>query len=185
MRTLTPAERRALRARAHPLHPFVIVGQQGLTPAVLRELSVNLRAHELIKIRVLGDARDERAALLTRICTELDAAPVQQLGKILTIWRPSPEPEPKVTAPSNKRARSKLQGAKRRTGAELEKHSARKPKDAAARLDSQRRKPELRGGATAQVPDDPATRRRESGPRGGMAAPLATDPAARRRRTKR
>ena len=94
MRTLTPAERRAFRAKAHSLHPFVSIGQHGLTPAVLHEIDVNLVAHELIKIRVFNDDRGERETLLARICSDLDAAPVQHLGKILTIWRPAPPPEP-------------------------------------------------------------------------------------------
>jgi putative YhbY family RNA-binding protein len=105
MQTLTPAERRAFRARAHSLHPVVAIGQHGLTPAVLHEIDVNLLAHELIKIRVFGDDRDQREALLARICGDLDAAPVQHLGKILTIWRPAPPPEP-VAPPPKRRART-------------------------------------------------------------------------------
>jgi putative YhbY family RNA-binding protein len=93
MQTLTPAERRAFRAKAHALHPVVTIGHHGLTPAVLHEIDVALLAHELIKIRVFSNARDERAALLARICTELSAAPVQHLGKVLIIWRPAPEAE--------------------------------------------------------------------------------------------
>ena len=58
MRLLPPAERRALRARAHHLHAVVTVGQHGLTAAVLREIDVNLRAHELIKVRVFSDERE-------------------------------------------------------------------------------------------------------------------------------
>src|SRR4249920_2867723 len=98
MRTLTPTERRAYRAKAHPLHPVVTIGHHGLTPAVVHEIDVNLLAHELIKIRVFEDDRDARAALLTAICDALDAAPVQHLGKILTIWRPAPPPEPEPVA---------------------------------------------------------------------------------------
>src|SRR5262245_54897408 len=106
MRPLAPSERRALRAKAHPLHPVVAIGQHGLTPAVLHEIDVNLLAHELIKIRVFGDDRDEREALLTRICGDLDAAPVQHLGKILTIWRPAPPPEAEpATRKSDRRER--------------------------------------------------------------------------------
>ena len=107
MRTLTPAERRAFRAKAHALHPVVAIGQHGLTPAVLHEIDVNLLAHQLIKIRVFSDDREARDALLTEICDALDAAPVQHLGKILTIWRPAPppEPEPVVQAPK-RRARA-------------------------------------------------------------------------------
>ena len=99
MRTLTPAARRALRAKAHPLHPVVSIGHHGLTPAVVHEIDVNLLAHELIKVRVFGDDKSEREALLGRICDQLDAAPVQHLGKVLTIWRPAPPPEPVAPRP--------------------------------------------------------------------------------------
>jgi putative YhbY family RNA-binding protein len=112
MRTLTPAERRAFRAKAHPLHPVVAIGQHGLTPAVLHEIDVNLLAHELIKIRVFSDERGERETLLARICADLDAAPVQHLGKILTIWRPAPppEPEPAVRRPERRDRTKKTDG---------------------------------------------------------------------------
>jgi putative YhbY family RNA-binding protein len=97
MPQLTPTERRALRARAHHLHPVVSVGQHGLTAAVLHEIDVNLIAHELIKVRVFSDDREERETLLKSICAELDAAPVQHIGKLLVVWRPAP-PEPPVSA---------------------------------------------------------------------------------------
>jgi putative YhbY family RNA-binding protein len=93
MLKLTPSERRALRAKAHHLHPVVYIGQHGLTPAVLHEIDIALTAHELIKVRVASDQRDEREALLVRICEEMDAAPVQHLGKVLTLWRPAPKEE--------------------------------------------------------------------------------------------
>jgi RNA-binding protein len=104
MRTLTSASRRALRAKAHHLHPFVSIGQHGLTPAVLHEIDVNLLAHELIKIRVFGDDRTERERLLAQICAGLDAAAVQHLGKTLTVWRPAPEPERAAGTPKSKPA---------------------------------------------------------------------------------
>jgi RNA-binding protein len=112
MRTLTPAERRTYRAKAHSLHPVVAIGQHGLTPAVLHEIDVNLLAHELIKIRVFSDERDERETLLARICADLDAAPVQHLGKILTIWRPAPPPvaEPVVRRPERRDRAKKTDG---------------------------------------------------------------------------
>jgi putative YhbY family RNA-binding protein len=121
MRTLAPAQRRAFRAQAHTLHPVVAIGQHGLTPAVLHEIDVNLLAHELIKIRVFGDERDEREALLARICSEVDAAPVQHLGKILTIWRPFPPPEP---APVEQRPRRRDRAD---TAARTGKSAAKKP----------------------------------------------------------
>jgi RNA-binding protein len=124
MNTLTPTERRALRARAHPLHPVVIVGHHGLTPAVLHEIDVALTAHELIKIRVTSDVRADRDALLATICAGMDAAPVQHLGKVLTVWRPKPPPEP---APREARAprRARDTGAAANTGAS--RSAAKKP----------------------------------------------------------
>jgi len=91
MQTLTAPELRSLRAKAHHLRPVVAVGTHGLTPAVLHEIDVALNAHELIKIRVFSDLRSERDALLTRICGELDCAPVQHLGKLLIVWRHNPD----------------------------------------------------------------------------------------------
>jgi putative YhbY family RNA-binding protein len=107
-----------LRAKAHALHPVVAIGQHGLTAAVLHEIDVNLLAHQLIKIRVFSDDRDARHALLIEICGALDAAPVQHLGKILTIWRPAPPPEPEsVVQASKRRARSAAGGVPAKRGA--------------------------------------------------------------------
>jgi putative YhbY family RNA-binding protein len=99
MKELTPAERRALRARAHPLHPVIMVGEAGLTPAVISEIDRALKSLELIKIRVLGDNRNARAAMIEQICTALDASPVQHIGKILVVFRPRPEPAAPQPAP--------------------------------------------------------------------------------------
>ena len=96
MKLLTPAERRALRARAHHLHPVIMIGEAGLTPAVLKEIDSALKSHELIKIRVLGEDRARRKDLPGEICAALEASPVQSIGKMLVIFRPRPEgAEPK------------------------------------------------------------------------------------------
>jgi len=99
MKELTPAERRALRARAHPLHPVIMVGEAGLTPAIISEIDRALKSLELIKIRVLGDDRNARAAMIEQICAAHDASPVQHIGKILVVFRPRPEPAAPQPAP--------------------------------------------------------------------------------------
>ena len=96
---LTPAQRKALKARAHSLHPVVTIGDKGLSPAVLREIDVNLKSHELIKVKAATDDRNAREAFLTQICTVLHAHPVQQIGKILVVYRPLPEPLEQPAAP--------------------------------------------------------------------------------------
>ena len=97
MDPLTPSFRRDLRARAHALDPVVAIGHHGLTAAVLREIDVALKAHELVKVRAFNDDRDEREALLEQIVEALDCAPVQTIGKLFVLWRPRPpaeQPEP-------------------------------------------------------------------------------------------
>jgi RNA-binding protein len=99
---LSPVERRALKARAHALEPTVLVGSGGLTPAVAGEIDRSLTAHELIKVRVMGDDRDAREDILKRICDDLGAAPIQHIGKILVVYRPKPEAPPRPK-PKSKR----------------------------------------------------------------------------------
>ena len=90
---LTAAERKALKARAHHLNPVVIVGEAGLSDAVVAEAERAIAVHELIKIRVLGDDRDTRVELMGRFCDALGASPVQMIGKLLVVWRPKPRVE--------------------------------------------------------------------------------------------
>jgi putative YhbY family RNA-binding protein len=91
MLKLTPAQRSDLRSQAHGLDPVVMIGDSGLTPAVMKEIDTSLNAHGLIKIRVLGDDRDARVAHYETICTDLGAAPVQHIGKLLVVYRPKKE----------------------------------------------------------------------------------------------
>jgi putative YhbY family RNA-binding protein len=90
MLTLTVQERLALKGRAHQLKPTVIIGSAGLTESVLKEIALTLKIHELIKIRVMAE-RTEREAILSEICTRLDATAVQHIGKILVIYQPNPD----------------------------------------------------------------------------------------------
>lgn len=88
---LSIAERKAHRADAHHLDPVVMIGADGLTPAVLKEADGALKAHGLIKVRVLGDDRAAREAIYVQLCDELNAAPIQHIGKLLVLWRPVPD----------------------------------------------------------------------------------------------
>ena len=90
MLQLSADQRRALRARAHSLNPVVSIAENGLTDAVLKEIDTCLKAHELIKVRVYGDDRKARQDYLAAICEQLEAAPVQHIGKLLVVWRPAP-----------------------------------------------------------------------------------------------
>lgn len=92
---LTPAQRKAHRSDAHHLDPVVLIGNDGLTPAVTKEIDQALNSHGLIKVRVFSDERAAREDIFARLSDELGAAPVQHIGKLLVFWRPVP-PKPKA-----------------------------------------------------------------------------------------
>ena len=98
---LTPAERKDMRGQAHHLDPVVMIGADGLTPAVQREVDAALKAHGLIKVRMASDDRSSREAALAQLSDALDAAPVQHIGKLLVLWRP-PAAKEKVRAEDRK-----------------------------------------------------------------------------------
>ena len=86
--SITPQKRKSLKADAHDLSPVVMVGGDGLTPAVIKEAKLAISHHGLIKIRVFGDDREARLAIYEELCDKLDAAPVQHIGKLLVLWKP-------------------------------------------------------------------------------------------------
>jgi len=90
---LTPAQRKDHRALAHHLDPVVMIGGDGLTPAVTKEIDLALKAHGLIKVRVFSDERATREEFFTQLADELSAAPIQHIGKLLVLWRPIPPKE--------------------------------------------------------------------------------------------
>jgi len=105
MSALPPKRRSELRSQAHKLNPVVLIGDKGLTDEVLAEIEAALKAHELIKVRAATDDRDARNVWMEAICEKLAAHPVQQIGKVLVVYRGNPEkPEkPKEKPPALKR----------------------------------------------------------------------------------
>ncbi len=90
---LTAAQRREHRAASHHLDPVVAIGGDGLTDAVRKETDAALTAHGLIKVRIFSDDRAAREAMFAELTDQLDAAPVQHIGKLVVLWRPIPSRE--------------------------------------------------------------------------------------------
>ncbi len=107
--TLTPAEKKDLKAQAHGLDPVVLIGDKGLTNAVLKEIDMNLGAHGLIKVRVMGDDRETRIQYAQEICDQVGAALVQHIGKLLVLFRPKAEDESAGKAGGHRRPKAKRQ----------------------------------------------------------------------------
>lgn len=102
---LTAEGKRSLRAQAHHLKPVVLIGQHGVTDAVLAEIGIALDAHELIKIRFRGAERDAREVEVTRICESLGADFVSSIGGTAVLFRLRPEPKPKAKARARKQVK--------------------------------------------------------------------------------
>ena len=94
---LTAKERSRLKARAHALEPNVSVGHAGATKAVITEVDRALTRHELIKVKVQLDDRDERKQVGDALAAGADAAVVHRVGKIVILFRPKPEEEDSET----------------------------------------------------------------------------------------
>ena len=84
---LTPAERKALKAKAPKLEPVVQIGAKGLTDEVVAEIERALKAHELIKVRAGALDRLSRDEALASICEKTRAEAVQQVGKVFVLFR--------------------------------------------------------------------------------------------------
>ena len=84
---LTPAERKALKAKAHKLDPVVHVGAKGLTDEVIAEIDRALHAHELIKVRAASLDRHARDEAFDRIAEKTRAEAVQHIGKVFVLFR--------------------------------------------------------------------------------------------------
>ena len=122
MNSLSAIERSALKARAHHLAPVVMVGDAGLTDAVLHEIDIALKSHELIKVRIQGDDRYLRNAHGQTMAERLDAILVQAIGKLLVLFRPRP---PETEKPKRARTPAGPRRTKKQEAARAERKFAR------------------------------------------------------------
>lgn len=126
-------QRLELRAQAHHLSAIVRIGSQGVTDAVMKELERALDAHGLVKVHFASDDREERTAFYNDAADKLNAARIQQIGKMLVFWRePKETPEQKEKAERRARAEAvqeekrQKKVARNRPGDKKKKTSAKK-----------------------------------------------------------
>lgn len=85
--SLSPKTKQQLKARAHKLKPVIMIGNNGLSAAVNKEIDRALQDHELIKIRILSNDREIRRELFAQLCEANQAELVQMIGNIGVIYR--------------------------------------------------------------------------------------------------
>lgn len=86
---LSNKQKQHLKGLAHSLNPVILMGQHGLTEGVLAEIEVALAHHELIKIKVATEDREQKVLIMDTIVREVNAEKVQTIGKTLVIYRAS------------------------------------------------------------------------------------------------
>jgi|TARA_B110000908_G_scaffold15208_1_gene17360 RNA-binding protein len=89
--TLNKKQIQHLKGVAHPLKPVVLLGNNGLTEAVVAEIDYALSHHELIKVKIPTDDRETKTLIIDAICRETKATKIQEIGKTLVIYRQSEE----------------------------------------------------------------------------------------------
>ena len=77
---LSERQRKYLRGLGHPLNPVLLVGQHGMTPAVIAEAKRALHDHELIKVKFRGAERAARDTGLAELATATESVLVQRIG---------------------------------------------------------------------------------------------------------
>ena len=87
--SMTQKQLKQLRQLAHHKKVVVIIGQHGLTDAVMLEIDQALETHELIKVRVNAADRDERNAMIDRIAQQTQSQVIQRIGHIAAFYRQS------------------------------------------------------------------------------------------------
>ena len=88
---LTAAQTRFLRGQAHDLKALLQIGAKGLTTSFIAELDGVLEDHELVKVKVAGEDREARDAMIGELAEKADAALVQRIGHTAVLYRPSKE----------------------------------------------------------------------------------------------
>jgi len=88
---LNANQKRYLRSLAHDLKAVILIGQKGVTEAVLKELDIALAHHELVKVRLADDDRESRMQSIERIAGETRADVVQTIGRVACFYRRNPE----------------------------------------------------------------------------------------------
>lgn len=100
---LTEQQKKYLRGRGHQLKPLIMIGDAGLSDAVLAEYESTLDHHELIKVRVRVGDREARDAIIQKLCEDSSAQLVQRIGNVALLFRQNlkKKPEKRIRIPSS------------------------------------------------------------------------------------
>ena len=99
-KVLSEKQRKYLRGLAHGRDPIVMIGNDGLTPAITNELEIALGAHELVKVRARVGNREQRDSALDQLASDTKSAIVQRIGNVGVFYRASKD-KPRIILPGH------------------------------------------------------------------------------------
>ncbi len=85
---LNSQQRKKLSYLATDLKPVVMIGSDGLKDGIIKKVTEQLNAHELIKIKFI-DFKDEKKDITAQICSSCDASLVRIIGNIAILYKVS------------------------------------------------------------------------------------------------
>ncbi|MCW8194693.1 ribosome assembly RNA-binding protein YhbY [Proteobacteria bacterium 005FR1] len=94
---LSNEDKKRFRAIGHKLKPVIIVGGKGLSDSVIDEMQRALEDHELIKVKMAVEDRDDRQLIIGEISERTGSELVQSIGKTLLLYRAAKKPNPRLS----------------------------------------------------------------------------------------
>ncbi|MEE1286692.1 MAG: ribosome assembly RNA-binding protein YhbY [Ruminobacter sp.] len=84
---LTTKQKLFLKTKAHDLKPVVMIGQKGVTETVITEIITSIEHHELLKIKINSEDREQKEEIAQYIAEQTGSEIVQLMGKNLTLFK--------------------------------------------------------------------------------------------------
>ena len=94
---LSQQDKKQFKSIGHHLKPVLIFGGHGLSEGFVEELNLRLEDHELIKVRVNAENREDKAAIVEALCEAGSCELVQRIGNIALLYRAAKKPNPKLS----------------------------------------------------------------------------------------
>lgn len=96
---LNESQKKHLRGLGHTLKPTIMVGDAGISDAVLAEFETTIAHHELVKAKVRVGDRSQRDAIIAELCRKGGAELVQRIGNVALLYRKNPD-QPRIRLPA-------------------------------------------------------------------------------------
>jgi RNA-binding protein len=97
--TLDGRGARHLRGLGHALDPVIAIGKNGITDALVAQTAGALLRHELVKVRIQGEAPVDRKEVGALLAAATQSALAQVLGRTFLLYKRHPE-KPRIVLPA-------------------------------------------------------------------------------------